>query len=672
MAPDRSKAGGNRNRPDVLADDRANLRVHLEHHGIASQQGVVRIIGASSIGDLADVDTTTDAPEVSQGLIWNGTSWVPGSGGGSVLIEVRNESLTSIPRNSAVYVSGTATSGKPLVDLAIADGTTPLMPCIGLTQDEIPYPGDGLVIAAGQADGLTLPDPPYSDGDALYVSTTVAGALTNTRPTGLTEPVQKVALVTKTGSGSSGSVIVMGAGRVNDIPNALGDVTALGLTASAERLIGNAQVTDGGVEEISLDATLEFDPSGVTLGIAGKSLGASQISDGAITDALLASGGQYHGAYNTEAETQRSGATATTEIYYTARPDGDGYAESEVDDSSVPVGDTVIRELYFHDEFDADPDGAGWTAYTTQPANNETFANAKAALLAGLNDTNGTANTRGTLPLSLKMERAVVTNLLLNDYPGAEAAYSLRKLDRNYTGNAIRIREDSGNTETDIGFTTGGDLDTAAIASHCGANNGYVVTFYDQSGNSNDLTNSTAANQPRIYNGTTHATLGSRAAIEWVNGQNYWLDCTFASLLSQPATYFAAARYNGVSGQQEYLFDGVDATNRQALLHHSGTDKWFPFAGATNYGSVDTTAGLRLLVCLFDGSSSVFRKNGTQDAAGNFGSNSSSGISLGTAYVTGSDFNWDDVIAEFIVYGSDQSSNFSGIESNINTYYSIY
>ncbi len=45
MAPDRSKAGGNRNRSDVLLDPRANRRVHLLHHGISSTQNVVDQIG---------------------------------------------------------------------------------------------------------------------------------------------------------------------------------------------------------------------------------------------------------------------------------------------------------------------------------------------------------------------------------------------------------------------------------------------------------------------------------------------------------------------------------------------------------------------------------------------------------------------------------------------------
>lgn len=36
-------------------------------------------LGANSIDDLSDVDTTTSAPGVGDGLEWNGTNWVPGT-----------------------------------------------------------------------------------------------------------------------------------------------------------------------------------------------------------------------------------------------------------------------------------------------------------------------------------------------------------------------------------------------------------------------------------------------------------------------------------------------------------------------------------------------------------------------------------------------------------------
>jgi hypothetical protein len=50
---------------------------------------------------------------------------------------------------------------------------------------------------------------------------------------------------------------------------------------------------------------------------------------------------------------------------------------------------------------------------------------------------------------------------LLDDYPNAAAAYSLRLLRTAYTGDAIRVRRASDNTEQDIGFVN--ELDTAAL-----------------------------------------------------------------------------------------------------------------------------------------------------------------------------------------------------------------
>ena len=91
---------------------------------------------------------------------------------------------------------------------------------------------------------------------------------------------------------------------------------------------------------------------------------------------------------------------------------------------------------------------------------------------------------------------------LLDAYSGAAAAYSLRQLSNSYSGNAVKVRRASDDTELDIGFSSG-ELDTSALATHCGSSNGFVVTWYDQSGNSNNATQSTAANQPKIYDGTT-------------------------------------------------------------------------------------------------------------------------------------------------------------------------
>ena len=87
--------------------------------------------------------------------------------------------------------------------------------------------------------------------------------------------------------------------------------------------------------------------------------------------------------------------------------------------------------------------------------------------------------------------------LLLDFYPNASVAYSLRKLRTAYTGNCIRVRRSSDNTEQDIGFV-GNDLDTTSLLSFVGAGDGFVTIWYDQSGNGNNANQATALSQPQI------------------------------------------------------------------------------------------------------------------------------------------------------------------------------
>ena len=89
-------------------------------------------------------------------------------------------------------------------------------------------------------------------------------------------------------------------------------------------------------------------------------------------------------------------------------------------------------------------------------------------------------------------------SLILDTYSAA-AAFSTRKLRTAYAGSAIRVRRSSDNVEQDIGFS-GNALDTTALSSFIGANSGFVVTWYDQSGNGRDITQTTTAAQPRIVN----------------------------------------------------------------------------------------------------------------------------------------------------------------------------
>ena len=376
----------------------------------------------------------------------------------------------------------------------------------------------------------------------------------------------------------------------------------------------------------------------------------------------------YHDRYATEAETARSGATADVELYYTARPDGDGLAESATSD--VGETDTINRTLFYATKFDADPDTAGdWTEYTTQPADNATFATAKAALLAGLSDTDATAETRGTLPLSLKMVRTTTVvsgDLILDTYTGAAAAYSVRKLDKDYTGSCMRVREDTGDTEADIGFDSNGDLDTAAIATHCGSADGFVVTWYDQSGNSNNGTQSTTSQQPQIYNGTAVLTENGKPFLKFRggNGGNESLSMTTAvscetmfSVVANDTAGFLAYYLYSTSGNLGFYSGGTF----QVSANGPGV-----LAGATIASISGTVTGQTLLYNDHNGTGwEVGQDGGTaSQAIASTNKNINQIVRPSTNLQT-------EKFQECIIWDSDNSSNRTGIETNIDTYYSI-
>lgn len=82
----------------------------------------------------------------------------------------------------------------------------------------------------------------------------------------------------------------------------------------------------------------------------------------------------------------------------------------------------------------------------------------------------------------------------------AAVAYSLRLLSTGYTGYAIKVRRSNDNNTQDIGFNTDGSLDTIGLKNFVGINNGYVVKWYDQSGNGLDAEQTTYTKQPLIVN----------------------------------------------------------------------------------------------------------------------------------------------------------------------------
>jgi hypothetical protein len=115
---------------------------------------------------------------------------------------------------------------------------------------------------------------------------------------------------------------------------------------------------------------------------------------------------------------------------------------------------------------------------------------------SALSDTNRTAIEASQMGYYLNAQSNVIPPLDAVDRPAA--AYGLRKLTEYYNGEAIRVRRDSDDEEKDIGFDAMGDLNTKSLMDFVGSGNGFVTTWYDQSGNGRHAWQGTQARQPRI------------------------------------------------------------------------------------------------------------------------------------------------------------------------------
>jgi len=375
-------------------------------------------------------------------------------------------------------------------------------------------------------------------------------------------------------------------------------------------------------------------------------------------------GEQYTGNYDSEAETLLDGATETVELYYTAQADGDGLSESASSDTPTS-GYDIQRKLWYAEKAQADPDTSGdWTQFTAI-ADNTTFANAKAALLAYLKERTG-----GTVPISLKMtwEEVAEATLLLDTYTGAAAAYSLRKLESTAT-NAVRVRRASDNTEQDIGFNGSGELDTTSLASFCSGTNGFVKTWYDQSGSANDATQTTTANQPKIYDSVTGVvTENGKPAVDNTNGGYFGLGSTITltdfNIFSVVNTVNSGAFY----GYGTYI--GNRATTNQMIWERVNNIAIRAGGGDVQMAATSVN-GQKLANALRASNVTGYFQNGTDigtnnTATGNFQvANILDGYSGGGVQASGN-------FQEIVIYNSDQSTNRTNIESNINTFYSIY
>jgi len=191
-----------------------------------------------------------------------------------------------------------------------------------------------------------------------------------------------------------------------------------------------------------------------------------------------------------------------------------------------------------------------------------------------------------------------------------------------------------------------------------------VATWYDQSGNSNDASQATSANRPKIYDGSTGVvTENGKPALETDGANDYlsFTSMTFSSnfcFLNVQTTSLKDTGYGGAGG------------NFGAYFEDSTTLRWRFSGSQSDYTIPSQTSGTQYLAFINRASSSVelHFQGVSRGTTSNGGTSTLFDIMRGNAgglYLNGHS-------QELIFWNSDQSSNRTDIEDNINTFYSIY
>jgi hypothetical protein len=275
------------------------------------------------------------------------------------------------------------------------------------------------------------------------------------------------------------------------------------------------------------------------------------------------------------------------------------------------------------------------------------------------------------------IKRVSPPTYILDQYPGAGLAYSVRKLSSSYNGPALRVRRSSDNAETDIGFIYGYSLNTTALLNFCGAGNGFVTTWYDQSGNGVNATQTDTTKQPLIVSSGVIDTVSGvgnldRPAIKF-DGIDDFLQIA-APTAPSSASIFTVLK-NIVKGGGNAAFNA----DLGGDVHHPWVDNtiYENFAASTRYASSSTGD-----ICLDQHIYSVIgdtayrmRLNKSiifNAASGNTPSFDATSYFLGSSYVApGATFYYNGYEQEVIIYFANKTSDVAEIEENLNTYFSV-
>jgi len=291
------------------------------------------------------------------------------------------------------------------------------------------------------------------------------------------------------------------------------------------------------------------------------------------------------------------------------------------------------------------------------------------------------------------------TQLLLDTYPNAHRAYSVRKLRTDYTGFAMKVREGSGMDYTaDVSFNDDGVVAAdspvtnlsggsgATLGAFISSSDGFVTVWYDQSGEGSNAVQSTASKQPKIYSSGSLETSGSASVASLkFDGSNDFFPVDESGLALRDITAFMCLESDSdwdtgaivVPLGLNIEYSGVYF----ALLLRGDTDTyeyWYgPYSGMQVPLFAKAVAEEPHIVTMTGGSGTdkqilyvdqvASSVKGDSTSTASLQDNSKNGIGA-----WGAQYPWKGDIQEVILYDSDVSANRADIEDDMNAVYGAY
>jgi hypothetical protein len=258
---------------------------------------VVSVVESNTAVTVTEQDVAVDVTEnnVVVSVSTAGIQGVPGANNDPTYVTVRNATGATLAKGTIVYISG-ANGNNVQVSKAIATGDSTSARTIGWLAASIPNNGSGLCMVEGYLEGLNTQG--FTAGAQLYLSGTVAGGFTQTKPQAPIHLVY-VGVVTKVSAGD-GHVFVKvqngyELGELHDVLIVSPTNNQVLAYDSATQLWKNATNTPDGVTSITATAPLTggtiTSTGSIGLDQTALSITKSQVSDftsGTVTSASTA------------------------------------------------------------------------------------------------------------------------------------------------------------------------------------------------------------------------------------------------------------------------------------------------------------------------------------------------------------------------------------------------